>query len=430
MRNKRLKAQLWDKTQFFLSNFYDRMMHYAIFYEGSLDIDIIRKSVKAVVDKVPTLHSQYVASPIKPYWKVREDYTLEEMAEIEEVEDLEKSTYDFLMGEVSHKDKLQFKCKVFTCKDKCSFATIVNHQCFDGSDYKYVMFKIVEYYNAFVKGGNGDNVVFKQGTRDFSQIYENMEPNAAKKAKGLYNNISRTGIKTRFRFTDDKDCTKRLIMKMIPKELFDKVKAKGKAVGASINDVMLTAYFRALVKEIGCKKDEPINITSMMDLRRHMLNGDTVGVTNMTAFMPCKLSEGIGGSFEDTLSRVKEQTLKQKNDDVAGLYSLPLLALAYKVFQIDCIATFAIKIGYENPFIQMSNLGIMKPEQVNFEGCSMYDCVMTGAVKYKPYFQFTCVTREGNMKFCVAEKCSDRDEKLIRGFFDDMEAELEGYIKI
>ena len=43
MRNKRLKAQLWDKTQFLLSNFYDRMMHYAIFYEGSLDIDIIRK---------------------------------------------------------------------------------------------------------------------------------------------------------------------------------------------------------------------------------------------------------------------------------------------------------------------------------------------------------------------------------------------------
>ena len=430
MSRNRLKAQLWDKTQFFLSNFYDRMMHYAVFYDGSLDIDIIRKSVKAVVDKVPALHSQYKANFVRPYWKIRQDYTLEEMADIEEVEDLEKATYDFLLGEVSHKDKLQFKCKVFTCKDKCSFATIVNHQCFDGSDYKYVMFKIVECYNAFVKEGNIDNVVIKDGTRDLSQLYANMEPNAAKKAKGLYNNASKTGIKTQFRFTDDQDCKKRLIMKTTPKEVFEKVKAKGKAVGASINDIMLTAYFRALVKEIGCPKDEPINITSMMDLRRHMLTKDTVGVTNMTAFMPCKLSEGIGGSFEDTLARVNEQTTLQKNDDVVGLYGIPLLGLAYKLFWLDCIATFAIKLGYDNPLIQMSNLGILKPEQTNFEGCKMYDCVITGAVKYKPYFQFTCVTREGNMKFCVAEKCSDRDEKLIREFLDDMEAELQGYIKI
>ena len=430
MSKTRMKAQLWDKTQYFLSNFYDRMMHYAVFYDGELDIDLIRKSVKAVVDKVPALHSQYKANWIRPYWKIREDYTLEEMADFEEVEDLESATMDFLKGEMSHKDKLQFKCKVFKSKGKCSFATIVNHQCFDGSDYKYVMFKIVECYNAFKRDGNIDNVVIKDGTRDLSQLYDNMDPEAAKKAKGLYNNASKTGIDTKFRFTDDTDCEKRFITKMISKDLFNKVKAKGKAFGASINDIMLTAYFRALVKETGCKNDEPINITSMMDLRRHMKGGDTVGVTNMTAFMPCKLSEGIGGTFEDTLARVNEQTLKQKNDNVAGLYGIPLLGLAYKLFWLDCIATFAIRLGYYNPLIQMSNLGILKAEQVNFDGCEMYDCFMTGAVKYKPYFQFTCVTRDGNLKFCVAEKCSARDEKLIRGFFDDMEKELEGYVQI
>ena len=430
MNTSKMKAQLWDKTQYFLSNFYDRMMHYAIFYDGELDIDIIRKSVKAVVDKVPALHSQYKPNWIRPYWKIRDDYTLEEMADFEEVEDLEAATTEFLMGEVDNNNKLQFKCKVFKSKGKCSFATIVNHQCFDGSDYKYCMFKIVEYYNAFKRDGNIDKVVFKQGPRDLSQLYDNMEEEAAKKAKKLYSNPTNSGIKTTFRFTDDKDCKKRLIMKMIPKELFEKAKAKGKATGASINDVMLTAYFRALVKEIGCKNDEPLNITSMMDLRRHMKNGDTIGVTNMTAFMPCKLSEGIGGTFEDTLARVQEQTLKQKQDNVTGLYGLPLLGLAYKVFWIDCLATFAIKLGYDNPLIQMSNLGILKAEDVDFDGCHFYDCIMTGAVKYKPYFQFTCVTREGNMKFCVAERCSDKDEQLIRGFFDDMEKELEGYVKI
>ena len=429
MSEKRLKAQLWDKTQYFLSNFYDRMMHYAVFYDGELDIDLVRKSMKAVVDKVPVLHSQYIPSWIRPYWKVRYDYTEEEMADIEEVEDIEKATVDFLLGDVDVKSKLQFKCKVFTSKGKCSFAIVVNHQCFDGSDYKYVMYKVVECYNSFKKFGNIDNVVIKDGTRDLSQLYENMEPNAAKKAKGLYKNASKTGIKTTFKFTDEKDVKKRLIMQMIPKELFEKAKAKGKQNGASINDVILAAYFRALIKEIGGTNEEAINITSMMDLRRHMLNGGTVGVTNMTAIMPCKLENGIGDTFEVTLQRVLEQTTKHKNDNVAGLYGIPLLGLAYKLFWIDCISTFAIKLGYDNAPIQMSNLGIVRNQDVDFEGCKMYDSIMTGAVKYKPYFQFTCQTRDGNMKFVVAQKCSDNDEKLIRGFFADMQKELEEFVK-
>ena len=77
----------------------------------------------------------------------------------------------------------------------------------------------------------------------------------------------------------------------------------------------------------------------------------------------------------------------------------------------------------------MSNLGLIKGDYVNFDGCTMYDCFMTGAVKYKPYFQFTCVTRENFMKFCVAERCSENDEKLIMDFFEDMLNELREYVK-
>lgn len=423
-----MKAELWDKTQYFLSNFYDRMMHYAIFFDGDIDINILRKSVKAVVDNVPALHSSYIPSIIRPYWKIHDNYTEEEMASCEEVDNLEEATYDFLKGEMSNKDKLQFKCKVFKSKGKCSFATIVNHQCFDGGDYRYVMFKVVECYNSFVKNGNIDNVEIKHGTRALKQIYENMDPEAAKKAKGLYKNISKTGIKQKFKFTDDKDCTKRFVTRMMDENLFKALKVKGKQDGASVNDLMLTAYFRALVKNIGCSNEEPLNITSMMDLRRHMKNG-TLGVTNMTAFMPCKLANGIGDTFEETLKRVVEQTSKQKTDDVAGLYGIPLLGLAYILFPIDCIATFAIKLGYDNPLIQMSNLGVLKAQDVEFDGCKMYDCFMTGAVKYKPYMQFTCVTRENHVKFCIAQKCSDRDEEILQEFFSNMIKEFEAYVK-
>ena len=113
MAKKTLKAELWDKTQYFLSNFYDRMMHYSIFYDGDIDVDVLRQVIKYIVDKVPVLHSSYKPNPVLPYWKVNENYTVEEMADFEEVENLEEATYDFLKGDFSHKSKLQFRIKVF-----------------------------------------------------------------------------------------------------------------------------------------------------------------------------------------------------------------------------------------------------------------------------------------------------------------------------
>ena len=41
-----------------------------------------------------------------------------------------------------------------------------------------------------------------------------------------------------------------------------------------------------------------------------------------------------------------------------GLYSLPLLKLAYSIFPY-IISEQAIKIGYLNPLIGMSNIGVM-----------------------------------------------------------------------
>ena len=429
-KTRKLDAELWDKTQFILSDFYDRMMHFALFYEGILDINIIRKSIDAVIKNVPVLHSQYITNIIKPYWLVC-DYKLENLAKEVETKDIEKDTLEFLKGEISNKEKLQFKCTIFVDKEnnKCAFATIVNHQCFDGSDYKYIMYKIIECYNSYIKFGNIDNITIKNGTRNIKQLYENMDKTIAEKAKGLYKNISQSKIKTKFKFTDDTNCYKCFIRNEIDADTFKKIKEKAKKDKVSINDVLIAAYCRSLIKEINQDNNYPVQVTSMMDLRRHMLNGGTVGATNMTAFMFCELYNGIGDNFKETLKLVKEETSKNKNDNVAGLHGIPLLNLAYKIFQLDFLATFAIKLGYNNPYVQMSNFGLLNTENINFEGCKIYDCLLTGAVKYKPYFQLTCVTLNDNLKFCIAEKCSKEDEKLIKQFLKDLIAELIEYSK-
>ena len=39
---KRLKAQMWDKMQYLFRNYYDRMLHVRIDFDGMLDIAALK----------------------------------------------------------------------------------------------------------------------------------------------------------------------------------------------------------------------------------------------------------------------------------------------------------------------------------------------------------------------------------------------------
>ena len=142
--------------------------------------------------------------------------------------------------------------------------------------------------------------------------------------------------------------------------------------------------------------------------------------------MPCML-EDIGESFTDTLKAVALQNEKSKEDVYCGLYGIPLLALAFNIFPYS-IAEMAIKIGYENPLIGMSNIGILSQSGTQLAGLECTDAFMTGATKFKPYIQLTSTTYNGETTLCIAQKCSDEDEKRIRELLDEIEAQLLNFI--
>ena len=88
----------------------------------------------------------------------------------------------------------------------------------------------------------------------------------------------------------------------------------------------------------------------------------------------------------------------------------------------------AIKIGYENPLIGMSNIGIISQSGTQLAGLECTDAFMTGATKFKPYIQLTSTTYNGETTLCIAQKCSDEDEKRIRELLDEIEAQLLNFI--
>ncbi len=204
------------------------------------------------------------------------------------------------------------------------------------------------------------------------------------------------------------------------------LKAKGKEYGATLNDVFMTAYARAISTRLAPSDDKRLVVTSMKNLRDHIESKNSESITNLTGFMPCVLDE-VGETFCDTLRIVTEKNNESKEDKFCGLYGIPLLALAFKIFPYS-IAEFAIKLGYENPLIGMSNIGVIPEEYVELDGLTCIDTFMTGATKFKPYIQLTSTTFKGETTLCIAQKCSDEDERRIRDLLDAIEVQLADFL--
>lgn len=418
---------MWDKVQYIFKNYYDGMMHCAFEYEGIVDENVMRKALKQVVDRVDVLHSSFVANPINPYWVVNYDYTEEEVLKVVEDDDFVTEIQKILTRRINCEDKLQFEFTLLKGNNRSLLCFLINHMCFDGRDFMSFGKTVCETYNG-LKADPNYKAKVKNGTRSAKQVYNDLPPELARKAKLLYKNVSRTNIKLKFPFEPEKDTDKSHIMKVeLEAEALAKAKARGKKDGFTVNDIYLAAFFRAIVKFFdGVDGKTPTEITSMLDLRRYINGNDTAGYTNLTSYMPCKLTCGAGDSFAETLERVRTALKPHKENPLLGLSGLPLMALAYQVFPF-AISQLAVKIGYTNPLVGMSNIGIIRSENIDLVDAPAINAFMTGTVKYKPYMQVACTTFKGVATFTISEKCSDNDLVKMKEFLDYMTGLIRDY---
>lgn len=199
-------------------------------------------------------------------------------------------------------------------------------------------------------------------------------------------------------------------------ETFSLFRAIGKHYGVTINDLMLTVYMHSLYEFGQYPATDTLTIPCMVDLRRHIEGGEEAGgLTNHTGFMQCSV-DGVGATLNDTLVKVLRSVRKSKHDKFMGLYSLPLLKLAYTIFPY-AISETAIKIGYLNPLIGMSNIGLLRPELLTMGDATPIDGFMTGAVKYKPYMQLALTTMNNEITMTIAIRGNNDDKILVEKFF-------------
>ncbi len=420
---RKLNAELWDKMHYLFRDFNDRMVHVELEYDYEIDINALKTVLICFFEKAPVFHSSFTDNHIKPYWTVNR-YNIDDVLTVKEIneEDRAKEVDEFLTQYIPPEAPLQMKVCVFRYGGKNTLCIVENHMCMDGGDFKYFMKALCSNYNGYLKDGVSP-LDLRQGSRSYKTVYKDLSKTDKKAAESLYKNINKKDDH-RFPFTKSSDEDKSFIArKVISPEKFVKIRTEGKKYGATINDMLMAAYFYSLYELAGFDESESVSISCAIDLRRHIKDTNNMGVTNHTAWMQCKIPE-LGRDIFETLQYAIRSANQFKQDKYMGLYGLPLLSLGYKIMP-HAASEEIIKIGYSNPLIAMSNIGILEVDKLALDGHEPVRGFMSGAVKYKPYVLLSATSMRNELTLSMCVRGNDEDKKIVSDFFDLMEKNID-----
>lgn len=421
---RRLTAELWDKMHYLFRDFNDRMVHVELKYDFVPDIEALKTVIICALEKVPVLRSRFVDTKLSTHWEIM-PYKIEDVFTVSYPEDVDAAAEEFLTQYIAPDAHLQIKFALFIKDGKSTLCMIENHMCMDGGDLKYFLQSFCENYNRYVKDGVSP-IDYRTGSRSYDDVYSGFSKTEAGVAQRLFKNINARDDH-KFPLTADNIRDASFIArKKFTEETLTKLKAKGKELGATINELLLASYFYSVYELAGYNESDKVMISNAIDLRRHMDSVEDKGFTNHTSWMQCAIPERGRDIFE-TVKYVVRSSNKFKKDKFMGLYGLPLLNFGYNILP-HAASEEIIKIGYSNPLMAMSNIGVLKGDVFALDGNEPSDAFMSGAVKYKPFVLLTVTTYKNVITLSMCVRGNDEDKKIVSKFFELMEKNINTII--
>lgn len=419
-RPRKVKAELYDKINYMCRAYMDRMERVEFEYDFTIDEKAFKTVIIGLLEAAPVLRSRFVRNPVSPYWKPAA-YNINDVVTCSYEDFSKESLYEFMSQEIPADNNVQMKIHLFFHDGKTYICYLINHMCMDGGGFFTMIPDICRNYTKFTAEGISPTD-FKSGPRSEEELYADMTPETKRKAKKLFSNIT-PKIKCDFPYTK-KSKTDRtiLIRRTFSQECFKPTLSVAKKLGCTGNDVLIAAYMTAYKQLTNSSADRPLNVTTAIDLRRHVKDPGRLGYTNLLSFFNCTV-EHAGNSVHETLLAVRDATMPIKTDPLVGLTGLPLLSMAYKTM-VYAQAEQIIKLFYNNPSLSVSNLGALDMKAFSFSGNEpIYTCV-AGAAKNKPCAVMTCVGFKGGLTAAISLYGNDEDYKLLEKFFDLFEQAL------
>jgi len=408
-----IPAGAGEKMQYIVHPFNDNTLRFVLHYPQPLKPDVLRQATCAVVSSVDVLHASFIAGKKDAQWQVNPIRPEDCFTLISTDPSPVPRALNEALQPITTDAPVQLRCLLIQGPQECAVVVLISHLCADGSDGKYLLRKLCEAYNLILRTGSCEGLAVKNGSRAVEQVYEHLTRQDRRKLLC----DPRTGIKSVFPFPSDDEGQPMMLWRCIPAEQMVSLHDAAKRMGATINDLLLTACYYAYAETAGVAHGMPMSIMSMMDLRKHCEGGDSEGLCNLTGALTTALPDGLKPSFAETLTDIAQQTRRSKEDPFAGLYGMPLLHGAANKLPLSLLLSAASHL-YGSMSLGLTNIGSIDCRSLQM-GDTLPDAGWFGGpVKRKPGVQISAASFGGACSLCIWGYATDEDLRLLQRLLD------------
>ncbi len=415
-------VEVFDQFQLIseVKGFNDHQVHSVLRFDYCPDSEILKKAVISSIEAIPILGTRYIGGT-RPRWMSLNpgDFGRAFVIARTEIE-----VEEFLGSRVDERLGPQVRVCLLE-SGPFAVALKMNHMVCDAAGFKEYLYFLCKIYSK-LKADPEYKPPSITGDRSMRAVLQRFGVGVKLKSLFLQSKQNNLTGGARFPLSDSGGSRPFILIHKLGRKRTAELKAYFRTKGATLNDVLLAAYYRCLFQRLALSPGTQLQIPVMVDMRRYLGKKEVfMSLTNLSSTVITELQYRPDESFEGTLGRVKAIMDKKKDSNI-GLNGFIKLNLMYRILG-DRIANHLLRSILKNPLICMTNVGVLDSAQVSFGDLRPNDAFLCGSIKYKPYFQLAMSSYEGELTLSVNLLGCANDRDRILSFFGEMEAELRSW---
>lgn len=420
-RRARIRTEALDLVQYFFGEFKynDHQIHCVLDLEGRVDAERMKRAVLRSMEVAPVMGSRFVPHKRHPYWEPIDAASWESAFAIAETSDRESEIAGFLTSRTDESAGPQIKVTVVRDSRADTLCAVVNHMVCDAAGFKQYLYLLSDLYQ---DDAACSHIALSASRRNLGQIYQQFSLLRRARVFFLPHNSSKS------QFTLAEKGAQRLSAPpesfvsrfTLSSDRFGHLKEYAAAKNVTVNDVVLTAYFRAAHQLLHTGYVR-MTIPCTVDLRRYLPRDKPPGLCNLSSWIPVEIVSSQDESFDDLLSKV-HRVMESKKHHYPGLDGFGMLASLFSLLPFSLVKRI-IGDALRPSLMTMTNLGIIEKDRLTF-GCRTTAGYITASNKYPPYFQLCFSTFDDVVTFSINLPDFASNRENVRRFWEAVTQEL------
>ncbi len=373
--------------------------------DSILDFAKLSKAVRLSVDEETVFGSRFVEGN-PPYWRRLKNIDKVKFCTFEEVVDVNEAVQRFLDSPLNMDTDPMVKIKLIRSGEYDTIGVKINHACCDATGTKEYIQLLSDIYSRLDHEDSMFSTTPKSRTRmDQDRLFREIGINDPDSVWVPGSDISVPTWTFPWKQGISSSVTKIVVCRFTPGQL-DEMKSYAKSRKATVNDLILTAYYRAMIKMGQPVYGVPMQIPITVDLRRYLPDHKTEAIRNFSGSFNTWLSMVENEAFDETLSRVNYM-MNEIKSGYPGLQSAVGLERLEKISFQDTLAYYQAasrgdkKISHcpaywgDKCVPTLTNMGIISESLIKFGNITVTDAYFIAPVVSVPGLLMVACTYNG-----------------------------------